>query len=141
MEPDKQPVPAPLTGEVLPPQATTPTPANPLAVISIILGVASVCLSVGSALITLVCCAGLPAVALGIVFGAGAAVCGHVGLSQIARSGGRDRERNMAIAGMVAGYVGIGVGLLVVILTVVLGGALLAGAASEPLWRLIDGPN
>jgi uncharacterized membrane protein YedE/YeeE len=141
MEADKQPVPAPLTGEVLPPQAAKPTPMNPLAVISMILGIASVCLSAGSALITLVCCAGFPALALGIVFGAGAAVCGHVSLSQIAKSGGRDRGRNMAIAGLVTGYAGIGVGLLVVILMVVFGGALLAGAASEPLLRSIDGPN
>ena len=41
MEPDKQPVPAPLTGEVLPPQEAKPMPMNPLAVISMILGIAS----------------------------------------------------------------------------------------------------
>ncbi|KPJ73795.1 MAG: hypothetical protein AMS14_06340 [Planctomycetes bacterium DG_20] len=87
------------------------------------------------------CCAGLPAVALGILLGAGAAVCGHLALGQIRKSGGRDRGRGMAIAGLATGYAGIGLGLLMIILIVVVGGAILAGAASEPLWRSIDGQS
>lgn len=54
-----------------------------------------------------------------------ALVFGYIGKSQIDRSGGRETGRGMAIAGIVLGYVGLAVLVVVVILG-------LAGVFDEP---------
>jgi hypothetical protein len=51
-----------------------------------------------------------------------AVIFGHVALSQIGKSGGAQTGRGMAIAGVVLGYVGLGIFLLLVIVGASIGG-------------------
>jgi Domain of unknown function (DUF4190)/Domain of unknown function (DUF1707) len=81
---DVTPPPAAPPAAPAPPVFVRPTPTNGLAVASLICG----------------------AVWLGWIGSALAIVFGHVALSQIARSGGRERGRGAAIAGLVLGYLG-----------------------------------
>jgi len=101
----------PLSGEVLPPPAPPyAPPTNPLAVASLITGIAAA----ATALFSWVCCGffgGLPALVLGPI----AAVCGHISLKQIGRAPGGGQGRGMAIAGLVTGYIGIALGLLIML--------------------------
>jgi hypothetical protein len=101
----------PLSGEVLPPPGSPPPyapPINPLAVASLITGIAAS----ATAQFSWVCCGafgGLPALVLGPI----AAVCGHISLKQIGRSPGAGQSRGIAIAGLITGYAGIAQGLLI----------------------------
>jgi hypothetical protein len=53
-------------------------------------------------------------------------VAGHVGLGQINRSGGREGGRGMAIAGLISGYIGMGI---ICLLLIVLAVMMIAGVS------------
>lgn len=94
---------------------TTPTPApsqpasapstNALAVVSLVAGI------VGLTLIPF-----LASIA--------AVVTGHIGLKEIRAKG--DRGEGMAVAGLITGYIGVGIGLVVWIIILFFFGALLS---------------
>ena len=73
-----QPPEGPIRGELLPPPGVSPT--NTLAVTSLILGIRGVMVAGASVFLTFVCCGGFPFLAVAVVLGAAAAVCGHVAL-------------------------------------------------------------
>lgn len=58
-------------------------------------------------------------------FGVAAVILGHIGLSQIKKTG--ENGRTYAITGLVTGYVSIGIGLIVVTLAIIFLGALFLG--------------
>lgn len=49
-----------------------------------------------------------------------AVICGHLALNQIAASQGRLRGKSMATAGLILGYVGIGLAVLLVALVLII---------------------
>ena len=51
----------------------------------------------------------------GIFLGIPAVICGHTALGQIKASGGRQQGREMAIAGLVCGYIGLGIFILMML--------------------------
>jgi len=116
----------PIQGELMPAPGLPAT--NSLAVISLIMGILSIILAAGSLLLTFVCCSGLPFMALGLILGVAAAICGHVALRQLRATNQRGRE--FAIAGCITGYVGAGLSILVILLLVVLGGLIAVAAAT-----------
>lgn len=99
---------------------TQPMPAgapaqknNGLAITSLVLGILSfVCLG---------CVAGIPAV-----------ICGHMALGQINRSGGLEGGKGLAMAGLILGYINIGISLLLGILWA-LGMGIAATSATMPV--------
>jgi len=107
-----QPPEGPIQGEVLPPEAAAGN--NALAVVSLVMGILSVVLAVASMFLTFVCCGGFPFVGLSFVLGAAAAVCGHLALRQVSERGGPGRE--LALPGLVTGYAGVGLSLVVILL-------------------------
>ena len=109
----------PLTGEVLPPQAPPRPPDNSLAVVSLVLGIAAACMALASPLVSLLCCAAVPAAIVAVGLGVGGIVCGHTALARIGRSGGREGGRGMAIAGLVTAYAAVALSALMMLLTLV----------------------
>jgi hypothetical protein len=79
-------------------------PQNTLGLVSMILGIIS---------IPLACCRGI-----GLVFGIAAIVLGYMGKQKVAQ--GLANNGSQAQAGFICGIVGAGLGLLLIILTVVL---------------------
>jgi hypothetical protein len=101
------PAQGPVPGELMPPEGGPPVPdGRSLAVASLALGVSSVAMLPFG----LFCCSCFGGV-LPILLGAGAAVCGHLSLSQAARAG-NGSGRNMAIGGLITGYAGAGLAIL-----------------------------
>ena len=101
-------VPQPPAAPPAPPQAAAPPPpAAPLpptsgmAIASLVLGTVAVA---GA----WCCCLGFPTGALAIILG-------HFALSKIRRSGGRLDGRGLAIAGLVMGYLGLVLQILVIL--------------------------
>jgi len=119
----------PIQGELLPPDGMPRT--NSLAIVSLIMGILSIVLAAGSVLFSLFCCLGLPAGGRALVLGAAAAVGGHLALRQVTGTGQRGRE--IAIVGLVTGYVGAGLSLVVLLLMVLVFGFFAAGAAAQGL--------
>ena len=124
-----EPPQGPIQGELLPPDGMPRT--NALAVVSLIAGILSIVLAAGSILFSLFCCMGLPAVALALVLGAAAAVCGHLALRQVTGTGQRGRQ--IAIVGLVTGYVGVGLSLAALLLMGLVFGFVATGAAAQGL--------
>lgn len=89
--------------------ATSTAPTNQLALWSMITGIAS---------LTLGWVIWLP-------FGVAAVILGHLGLSQVKKTG--EQGRTYAITGLVTGYISIGIGIIIVALTILFFGALLVG--------------
>lgn len=85
-------------------------PTNQLALWSMITGIAS--LTVGWV--------------IPLPFGVAAVILGHIGLSQVKKTG--EQGRTYAITGLVTGYVSIGIGIIAIVLIVLFFGALLLGA-------------
>jgi hypothetical protein len=85
-----------LTADVTPPPAPVPAPAGPPVFVR-------PPATNGLAVASLVC----GAVWLGWIGSALAIVFGHLALNQIARSGGRERGRAVAIGGLALGYLGV----------------------------------
>jgi hypothetical protein len=108
-----QPPEGPIQGEVLP---AGPAATNSLAVVSFVMGVLGIVLAAGSILLTFVCCGGFPFVGLSLVLGIAAAVCGHLALCQVNQTG--EQGRGLALAGLVTGYAGVGLSLVVIVLMV-----------------------
>lgn len=92
-----------------PAPATSTTPTNQLSLWSMITGISA--LTIGWF--------------IPLPFGIAAVVLGHIGLSQVKKSG--DQGRTYAIVGLVTGYVSIAIGIVVAILAVVFFGALFLG--------------
>ncbi len=88
-----------------------PTPGT--AVASLVLGI-----------ISLVTCY------FGIFFAIPGVICGHIALSEIKQSEGRQEGRGLAIAGLVLNYIWVGLILLVLLCFLFIGG--LAAVASKP---------
>jgi hypothetical protein len=89
-------------------------PAPVTAIVSLVLGIA--------ALATFSMCL------VGGVLAVPGAICGHMALSRIRRSGGRMDGRGMAIAGLVISYATMAIGLLFLLF---IGGIIAIAAASE----------
>jgi hypothetical protein len=89
--PPPQPAPVPYSGPYPPVQYAPPAPTNGLAVASLVAGL----MWIGW---------------FGSVF---AVIFGHMALKQLARGGGHEQGRGLAIAGLVLGYVGIGALVLI----------------------------
>ena len=106
-----QPPEGPIQGEVLP---AGPPATNSLAVVSLVMGVVGIVLAAGSILLTFVCCGGFPFLGLSLVLGIGAAVCGHLALRQVSETG--EQGRGLALAGLVTGYAGVGLSVVVLFL-------------------------
>ena len=85
-------------------------PTNQLALWSMITGIAS--LTIGWV--------------IWLPFGVAAVILGHLGLSQVKKTG--EQGRTYAITGLVTGYVSIGIGIIVIALFALFFGALLVGA-------------
>jgi|WetSurMetagenome_2_1015567.scaffolds.fasta_scaffold10646_4 hypothetical protein len=89
-----------------PPSAAPLPRTSGLAVASLILGTVAIC---GAWL----CCGmGFPTSALAIILG-------HVAASKIHRAGGRLDGRGMAIAGLIMGYIGLLLQILIILLWIV----------------------
>lgn len=95
----------------LAPGRVMPTPGT--AVASLVLGI-----------ISLVTCY------FGIFFAIPGVICGHMALSEINQSEGRQEGRGLAIAGLVLNYIWVGLILLVLLCFLLIGG--LAAVASTP---------
>jgi hypothetical protein len=117
MTANQPPQDGPLQGEPLPlqpqprgpPFEGPPPPAtNPLALASMIVGIAAIVILPVSG-----CCCSFLGGVLPVILGGVAAVLGHVALKQVRDSGGTRVSRNMAIAGLAMGYAGIALGLIV----------------------------
>ena len=92
------PLPPALPGGYLPPPPLPPPPQNNgMAIASLVLGI-----------ISLACCV-CPIAIPGVIFG-------HVALGQIRRSGGMQVGQGPAVAGLVTGYIAIGVTLIFLVL-------------------------
>ena len=85
-------------------------PTNQLALWSMITGIAS--LTVGWV--------------IPLPFGVAAVILGHIGLSQVKKTG--EQGRTYALTGLVTGYVSIAIGIIAIVLIVLFFGALLLGA-------------
>jgi len=85
----------PSPGQGPPPLYPAPPPTNGLAVASLVLGIVSLACSQ--------CITAIPGVILG-----------HIALKQIRASGGTQGGRGLAIAGLVTGYVSLGIAAVVV---------------------------
>ncbi len=105
-----QPPEGPVQGEVLPPDG--PAGTNSLAVVSLVMGVLGIVLAAASILLTFVCCGGFPLVGLSLVLGIAAAICGHLALRQVSETG--EQGRGLALAGLVTGYAGVGLSVVVI---------------------------
>jgi hypothetical protein len=133
MTANQPPQDGPLQGELLPPQPPgppfqgPPQPTNPLALTSMIVGIAAIVLLPVSG-----CCCSFLGGVFPVILGGVAAVLGHVALKQVRDSGGTRTSRNMAIAGCATGYSAIALGLIVTGLLV----AFLVFAMRQP-----GGPN
>lgn len=123
----------PLVGQVLPLQGAPPARANPLAAISLALGILGSVLALGSVPAALVMCCALPFLGLGLALGIGAAVCGHIALGQIRRSGGGQQGRGLAIAGCATGYAAVAIAVIILVLSVVAVGLFGMAAAAGGL--------
>jgi hypothetical protein len=121
-----QPPEGPIQGELLPPRGVSPT--NTLAVTSLILGILGVMVAGASVFLTFVCCGGFPFLAVAVVLGAAAAVCGHVALRQVREQNQRGRE--MAVAGLAAGYAAVGLSVVMLVLMILLAAGFFAAAAA-----------
>lgn len=80
----------------------SPAPSNTLALISMIVGIVG-------AVASCACFVSVPA-------GVAAVIMGFIGRAQIDRSGGTQRGRGMALAGIITGGIGAAIGLLFIIL-------------------------
>jgi Na+/H+-dicarboxylate symporter len=89
--------------------ATSVEPTNQLSLWSMITGIAA--LTVGWV--------------IPLPFGIAAVVLGHIGLSQVKKTG--EQGRTYAIAGLVTGYISIGIGIIVFGLLALFFGALIFG--------------
>ena len=85
-------------------------PTNQLALWSMITGIAS--LTIGWV--------------IWVPFGIAAVILGHLGLSQVKKTG--EQGRTYAITGLITGYVSIGIGIIAIALAALFFGALLFGA-------------
>ncbi|MDQ2084978.1 DUF4190 domain-containing protein [Herbivorax sp. ANBcel31] len=83
--------------EVSPNQAKT----NGMAIASMVLGIVG---------IPLFCCSGI-----GIVPAALAVILGFISLNSIKKSGGIEKGKGMAIAGIIMGFIGVGLAIIVII--------------------------
>jgi hypothetical protein len=92
-----------------PPQST---PVSPLALISLISGIGSIFVSFFG------CCCGFFFAAT-FVAGLTAVITGHVALAKFQREPGRESGKEMAIIGLVLGYMGLALVLVIVILMIV----------------------
>lgn len=72
----------------------------------------------------------LSLVCMGAFAGIPAVICGHLGLGKIKRSGGQLRGGGMAIAGLVMGYVSIGLTVIVMLFYGAVIAAAIAGSAT-----------
>jgi ABC-type amino acid transport system permease subunit len=90
--------------------ATPAAPINQLSLWSMITGIAS--LTVGWV--------------IPLPFGVAAVILGHIGLSQVKKTG--EQGRTYALTGLVTGYVSIAIGIIAIVLIVLFFGALLLGA-------------
>ncbi|MCF8547229.1 MAG: DUF4190 domain-containing protein [Microbacteriaceae bacterium] len=93
-----------------PATSSTPVaPTNPLALWSMITGIAS--LTVGWV--------------IPVPFGVAAVILGHIGLVQVKKSG--EQGRTYALTGLITGYVSIAIGLIIAILAIIFFSALILG--------------
>ncbi|MBE3071056.1 MAG: DUF4190 domain-containing protein [Acidobacteria bacterium] len=104
---------------MLPLQGAPPGPANLLAAVSLALGILGSVLALGSLPAALVMCCALPFLGIGLALGIGAAVCGHIALGQIRRSGGGQQGRGLAVAGLATGYAAVALAVIIAVLSVV----------------------
>ncbi len=95
------PPPPPAGGWYAPTPGAQPTTTNGFAVASLVLGIAVLC--------------------TGIIGGILAVIFGNLALSRIAESAGRQRGRGLAIAGIVLGWIGIGLTAIAAIAWLVYG--------------------
>jgi len=70
---------------------TPPTPTDPLAITSMVLGIISILAS---------------CMYIGIIFGIPAVICGHLSIKKITRASVTTGGKGMAIAGLITGYIG-----------------------------------
>lgn len=75
-------------------------------------------------------CGILSLVCFGAFAGIPAVICGHLGLGKIKRSGGQLRGGGMALAGLIMGYVSLGLTLIVMLFYGAMIIAAIAGSAS-----------
>lgn len=100
-----------------PATSSTPVaPTNPLALWSMITGIAS--LTVGWV--------------IPVPFGVAAVILGHIGLVQVKKSG--EQGRTYALTGLITGYVSIAIGLIIAILAIIFFSAFILGG-----WMGFDG--
>lgn len=85
-------------------------------------GTAIACLILG--IISLVTCY------FGIIFAIPGVICGHIALSEIKQSEGRQDGRSLTIAGLVLNYIWLGLMLMVLLLFLLVGG--IAAVSSKP---------
>lgn len=85
-------------------------------------GTAIACLILG--IISLVTCY------FGIIFAIPGVICGHIALSEIKQSEGRQDGRSLTIAGLVLNYIWLGLMLMVLLLFLVVGG--IAAVSGKP---------
>jgi peptidyl-prolyl cis-trans isomerase B (cyclophilin B) len=50
----------------------------------------------------------------------GGVICGHVALGQINRSNGYEQGRGIALAGLIIGYIGLGIGLIIAVIGLII---------------------
>ena len=103
--------------------ATSTAPNNQLTLWSMITGIAS--LTVGWV--------------VPLPFGIAAVILGHMGLSQVKKTG--EPGRNFGIVGLITGYVSIGIGIVVGILVTLFFGALILGRLGYGYGYMPDFPG